>query len=153
MIRRIDVLARSAYGVLCGAAMAGLAVPVLLAAAVIAAIIFAFDGDVSRGVVVWLVGWAAALSAAVIFFSASYFAWPLASDWVTEWQGYATGLTIGAAGLGLMALLVFVVPVPTYIALSAPVAATFAAGFSIPGRFLGLSTPGIRTHTRVGGRR
>ena len=153
MIRRIDVLARSAYGVLCVAGMAGIAVPVLLAAAVIAAIVFALDGDLSRGVVVWSVGWAAALFAAVVFFSASYFAWPLASDWVTEWQGYATGLAIGAAGLGLMALLVFVAPVPIFVALLAPVAATFAAGFCTPGRFLGLSTPGIRTHTRVGGQR
>lgn len=149
MIRRIDVLGRGAFGVLCIAAMAGLAVPALLAAGVILGVVFAVDGDIAKGLTSWLLAWAAALLASTLFFTASYTAWPLASDWITEWQGYVTGVVIGAVGLASMAYLVFASPLPLYLAVIAPLAATFAVGFAVPGWFLGLGTSNIHTEIRV----
>lgn len=135
--------------------MSALSVPVLAAAGAIAGILTASDGDGSEALAIWLLSWAAAAGAGVLFFAISYVAWPLASDWVTQWQGYATGLVIGAAGLVLMALLVFVSTLPLYLAVIVPLAATFAVGFGTPGWFLGLRTAGTRWSTRAaaGGKR
>ena len=150
MIRRIDVLGRSAFGVLCIAGMFALSVPVLVAVGAIAGIVIASDGEGGKGLAVWLLAWAAAASAGLLFFGISFVAWPLASDWITQWQGYATGLAIGAAGLGLMALLVFVSTWPLYLAVIVPLGATFAVGFSTPGWFLGIRR---RPEATAGGKR
>ena len=149
MIRRIDPLGRTAYGALCIAAMAALALPLLLVAGVAAGTVFAVDGDGLKGLAVWLLSWASAAFAAALCLGIFYTAWPLASDWVTEWAGYATGFAVAGAGLALMALLVFVSPLPLYIAVIAPLAATFALGFGIAGRLAGLKAPAARPRARA----
>ena len=114
MIRRIDPIGRIAYGALCIAGMSALAVPLLLVAGPIAGLIYAIEGDGLKGITVALLAVAFAVFAAGLFFGIFYTAWPLASDWITEWPGYATGFTVGGGGLALMALLVFVGPLPLY---------------------------------------
>ena len=71
--------------------------------------------------------------------------WPLASDWITEWQGYVMGLIIGAIGLAFMAMVVFVTDWPLAVEVIFPFASTFLAGFLLPGWFLGLRSPGLQT--------
>ena len=149
MIRRIDPVGRVAYGVLCIAGMAALALPLLLVVGVVAAIVLALDGEVGKALAVWLLSWAAAAFAALLFLAIFYTAWPLASDWIIEWPGYATGFAIAGAGLALMALLVFVVPMPQYIAVLAPLAATFVAGSGVAGRLAGLGAPSARPRERA----
>ena len=153
MIRRIDPIGRASFGVLCIGGMAGVALPVLLAVGVIAGIVFALDGDGGKALAVWLLSWAAAAFAVLVFLGIAYTAWPLASDWVAEWPGYATGFGIGGAGLALMALLVFVVPVPLYVAIITPLGATFLVGAGVAGRLAGLRTPGSRLRERAGASR
>ncbi len=155
MIGRIDVLSRAALGLLCIGGMAGLALPVLVAAGAIGGIVFAAQGDPAKGLIVWLAAWAAAAFAVALFVAIVYAAWPLASDWITEWPGYAMGFGSGGAGLALMAALVFLAPLPLYAAIALPLGATFVAGFAVPGRFLGLRRPGLRTmkRPRIGRRR
>ena len=138
MIRRIDPLSRAAYGVLCVAAMSLLAIPVLGTVGVVGGAIIALDGNGDRALAVWLGSWAAAVFAFLLFFTMAYLFWPLASDWIIEWPGYVTALTIGACGLAFMAFLVFVTPWPLAMEVLVPLAVTFLTGFSIPGRFLGL---------------
>lgn len=149
MIRRIDPVGRLAYGVLCIAGMSALAVPVLILAGTIAGLAFAIDGEGLKGLVVWLLSWASAAFAALLFFAIFYTMWPLASDWIVEWPGYATGFAIGGASLVLMAVLLFAVPVPVYAAVLAPLAATFVAGFSIAGRLAGLKAPASKPRRAV----
>lgn len=150
MIRRIDPVGRVAYGALCVGAMATLAIPLLLVAGVAAGLFFYLaDSDGLKGLLVWLLSWTSAVFAALLFLGIFLAAWPLASDWVTEWSGYATGFVIGAAGLGLMAALVFLAPVPLYAAVLAPLAATFTAGFAIAGRLGGLKAPAARPRPKV----
>ncbi len=149
MIRRIDPIGRVAYGVLCIAGMAALALPVLVVAGIAGGIVFAFDGDGGKALAVWLLSWAAAAFAAGLFLAIFYTAWPLAADWVIEWPGYATGFTIAGAGLAVMALLVFVAPVPLYLAVIAPLAATFVVGSGVAGRLAGLRAPGARPRQRA----
>lgn len=155
MIRRIDPLSRAAFGLLCIAGMALWAIPVLGAVGVIGGIAIALSGNGDRALAVWLGSWAAAAFATVLFFVFAYAFWPLASDWIIEWPGYVTGLAIGAAGLGLMAITVFVTDWPLALEVIVPLLITFIVGFSIPGWFLGLATPAIRTlrRERVGRRR
>jgi len=146
VIRRIDPVARTAYGVLCIAAMAALAFPLLVVIGAVAGAVFAIDGYGSHGLAVWLLSWACALFAAALFFAIFYTMWPLASDWVTEWGGYALGFAFAGVGLAIMALLVFLVPMPRYLAVIAPLAATFATGFAVAGRLAGLGSPAAQPH-------
>ncbi len=149
MIHRIDPIGRTAYGALCIAGMSALAVPLLLVAGPIAGLMYAFDGDMVKGLTVALLAVAFAVFAAALFLAIFFTAWPLASDWITEWPGYATGFTVGGGGLALMALLVFVGPLPLYAAVIAPLAATFAVGFGIAGRLAGLGAPAARPRVRA----
>ncbi len=149
MIRRIDPIGRIAYGALCIAGMSALAVPLLLVAGPIAGLIYAIDGDGLKGITVALLAVGFAVFAAGLFFGIFYTAWPLASDWITEWPGYATGFAVGGGGLALMALLVFVGPLPLYVAVIAPLAATFAVGFGIAGKLAGLGAPAAQPRVRA----
>ncbi len=149
MIRRIDPIGRIAYGALCISGMSGLAVPLLLVAGPITGLVYAIDGDGLKGLTVALLAVAFAALAAGLFFGIFFAAWPLASDWITEWPGYATGFAIGGGGLALMTLLVFVGPLPLYAAVIAPLAATFAVGFGIAGRLAGLGAPAAQPRVRA----
>lgn len=143
MIRQlVPLVSRVVYGVLCIAGMAALAFPVLVVAGIVGVIIH----EGGKAIAVWLLSWAAAVFAVVLFLVIAYTAWPRASDWIVEWQGYALGFAIGGAGLALMALLVFATPLPLYVAVIVPLAATFLVGFAVPGRLLGLR----RTTSRYG---
>ena len=108
MIRRIDPIGRIAYGVLCIDAMAALAFPLLVVIGPIAGAVLAIEGDASKGLAVWLLSWACAVFTAGLFLAIFFTMWPLASDWVTEWGGYALGFAIASVGLAIMALLVAV---------------------------------------------
>ncbi len=145
MIRRIDPLGRTAFGGLCIAAMSLEAIPVLLVVGAVGGIAIALDGDGSRALAVWLGSWAAAWFATLLFFVITFVFWPLASDWITEWQGYVMGLIIGGVGLGFMALVVFVTDWPLAIEIMFPFVTTFLVGFLLPGWFLGLGSPELRT--------
>ncbi len=70
-----------------------------------------------------------------------------------EWPGYATGFSVGGVGLALMALLLFVAPVPLYVAVTVPLLATFVAGFGVAGRLAGLKAPAARPRQRAARRR
>jgi len=155
VIRRIDPVGRAAYGVLCIAGMASLAVPLLLVAGCVAGLLYAQDGEGGKGLAVWLISWAFAAFAALLFLGILYAAWPLASDWVIEWPGYAAGYAVGGAGLLLMAALVFARLVPLYAAVILPLAGTFVAGFIVAGRLPGAraTASSNRARSRSGRRR
>ncbi len=141
MIRRIDPVGRLAYGMLCIAAMAALAAPLLIVISATAGIVIAIDNDVSKGLVVWLLGWACAAFSAGVLLAIFYTMWPLAADWVTEWGGYALGFAIAGVGLAVMAVLVFLIDMPLYLAVILPMAGTAAAGIAVAGRLAGLGAP------------
>jgi hypothetical protein len=145
MIRRIDPLGRAAFGVLCIAAMSVEAIPVLIVVGVLGGLGILLVGNVDRALWVWLGSWAAAGFAGLLFLVLAYIFWPLASDWITEWQGYVMGFIIGGVGVAFMALVVFVTDWPLAIEIMFPFAITFLVGFSIPGWFLGLRSPGLQT--------
>jgi hypothetical protein len=137
-VRRADLVARGAFGALCIAGMCLLAIPLLLTIGPTGAIINLIEGDQWRAFWVWVGSWLAMGVAGILFFVTAYVSWPLASDWITEWQGYAIAFAIGAAGLGLMILTVFFTTWPLAIELLLPLAATFLLGCLLPGRLLGL---------------
>ena len=155
MIRNVDILGRTAFGVLCIAAMSLEAIPVLLVVGVLGGLGILLIGNVDRALWVWIGSWAAAGFATLLFVAIAYVFWPLASDWITEWQGYVTAFIIGAVGLALMSLTVFVTTWPLALELIIPLVITFLVGFAIPGWFLGLSRsmPTIRDRPRAAKRR
>ena len=155
MIGKIDVLGRGAFGVLCIGGMLLEAIPLLFMVGIVGGIGLLAGGNLDRALWVWLGSWGATGIAALLFLAIAYFFWPLASDWITEWQGYATAFAIGAAGLGLMALTVKFTTWPLAAELIVPLIITFLTGFAIPGWFLGLSRslPTIRDRPRAARRR
>ena len=72
--------------------------------------------------------------AAVLFVAIAYAFWPLASDWITEWQGYVMGFVIGGVGLAFMALVVFVTDWPLAIELIIPWPSSQSRGGGLPAR-------------------
>lgn len=143
MIARLDIVGRGAFGLLCIAGMAAEAIPVLVAVGVIGGIGIALEGNGDRAFWVWFGSWAAAGFSAMLFGAIAYLFWPLASDWIIEWPGYVTAFVIGGCGLAFMALTVFVTGWPLALEILIPLAATFVAGFCVPGRFLGLRSGGL----------
>jgi hypothetical protein len=138
VIGRVDPLARTAFGGLCLAALLLEAIPVLLVVGVVGGVAIAIDGNFDRALWVWLGSWAASLVATALFLLAAYVFWPLASDWITEWQGYVAGFVIGGCGLAFMASFVFITDFPLALEVLIPLAVTFLVGFFFPGRLLGL---------------
>jgi hypothetical protein len=127
------------------------AVPVLVVVGVLGGLGILIIGNPDRALWVWLGSWLAAGVSGVLFLVLAYLFWPLASDWITEWQGYVMGFIIGAVGLAFMAFVVKVTHWPLAIELIIPFAITFLVGFLIPGWFLGIG-PELRTmnHRREG---
>lgn len=149
MIARIDPVGRVAYGMLCIAGMAALALPLLVVVGSAVAVYHAVDGNGDRAAAAWLLSWGCALFAGALFLAIFYTAWPLASDWIMEWPGYAAGFSVAGAYLALMALLLFLPEVPVYAAVALPLAGAFATGFAIAGRLAGLKAPAARPRERV----
>jgi hypothetical protein len=138
-----------AYGVLCIAGMASLAFPLLMVISATAGAVIAIDGDGSKGLLVWLLGWACAAFAFVLFFAIFFSMWPFAADWVTEWGGYALGYAIAAGGLVVMAILVFLIDMPLYLAVILPITGTAATGIAIAGRLAGLGAPAAQPRVKA----
>ena len=144
MIRRIDPVGRAAFGLLCIAGMLLEAIPVLLVVGVLGGLGILLVGNFDRALWVWLGSWFAACLSGLMFLLLAYLFWPLASDWITEWQGYVMGFIIGGIGLAFMALVVFVTDWPLALELIVPFVLTFLVGFGLPGWFLGIR-PELRT--------
>ncbi len=123
------------------------AIPVLLVVGVLGGLGILLVGNFDRALWVWVGSWVAAGLSTVMFVALAYFFWPLASDWITEWQGYVMGFAIGGVGLAFMAFVVFVTDWPLALELIIPFAITFAVGFLLPGWFLGIR-PDLRTMDR-----
>lgn len=153
MIRRIDPIGRAAFGALCIAGAAAVAAPVLLLAGAIGAISFGASGDVLYAIAFWLLAWAMALFSAGLALGIFFSAFPLSSDWITEWPGYAVALALGAATVALMALLIFAVPLPLYAAVILPLLLCFVGGFGVAGKLAGLRAPSARPRPRAARRR
>jgi len=153
MIRRIDPIGRTAFGALCIAGAAAVAAPVLLLAGAVGGIVSGVNGDVVYAIAFWLLAWAMAVFSAGLAVGIFFSAFPLSSDWITEWPGYAVALTLGAATVVLMALLLFPVPAPIYVAVIVPLLLCFGGGFGVAGRLAGLKAPSARPRPRAARRR
>jgi hypothetical protein len=145
MIRRLDPVGRTAFGLLCIAGMLLEAVPVLIVVGVLGGLGVLIIGHIDRALWVWLGSWIAAGFSGVLFVLLAYLFWPLASDWITEWQGYVMGFVIGGLGLIAMSLVVKLSDWPLAVELIIPLIGTFLVGFLLPGWFLGLAHPQLRT--------
>jgi hypothetical protein len=148
-IRRIDPVGRAAYGSLCVAAMASIAVPLLIGAGVAVAAVELARGESTDALVYGLGAIAAAALAGGLFLAIFYAAYPLASDWITEWAGYAFGIVIGGAWLAVMAILLFLAPIPVFLAIALPLLGAFFTGFAVAGKLAGMRAPSARPRQKA----
>lgn len=150
----LQPLARAAYGVQVVAAMYFFGGLALLVLAVWAGIkVSVGDGDVLRGLALWIGGWAIGLATAAASAGTALFAWRYSGDWVTEWPGYVTGVVAALAGLGLLFWLVFGTDLPRIASALIPAGALFLFGFAVADRLGGQRAPSARPRPRVAARR
>jgi hypothetical protein len=129
--------------------MAALACPILLVAGTTMALIELAAGDAWAALWYLLRGLAAGAFSGGLFLLVFYAAYPLASDWITEWAGYVIGIAIGAASLLMVATLLFTTPLPGYVAVLLPVAGGFGFGFAIAGKLAGMRAPSARPRVKA----
>jgi hypothetical protein len=129
--------------------MAAIATPIVLVAGTVLAMSRLAEGDAEQALAYALGSLALAALCGGLFLGLFYAAYPLASDWITEWAGYAFGFGIAALALLAMAVLLFLTPLPAYIAVLVPLLAAFATGCGIAGRLAGMGAPSARPRTRA----
>jgi hypothetical protein len=106
------------------------------------------SGDAQQSLAYALGSLAGAILSAALFLALFYGAYPLASDWITEWAGYVVGIATGAFGLALMAALLLSAA-PVFLAFALPLVVAFGTGFAIAGRLAGMGAPTARPRTKA----
>ncbi len=126
MIRHIEPVARAAYGIQTLGVMGFYCGLILFVAATVIAAQAGLDAEWARFTGYWLGGWAVGLAITLVGGATAFFFWRYSGDWVTEWVGYAVGLSAPAVGTALLAALWFGTDLPRYLAVIVPAAALFA---------------------------
>ncbi|MEX2246099.1 MAG: hypothetical protein WEC75_05385 [Dehalococcoidia bacterium] len=136
VMKSIDVFGRLAFGGQCVAAMAMIAAPLLL---VTAAVLPFYRWDESRGeaIALWLVGWVVAVAVAAGGVAFAVFCWRWSGDWITEWPGYAVGISIAGVGDGALGYLLTSTGLNIYLSFALAVTSVFAAGILVAGNLAG----------------
>ncbi len=136
VMKRIDVYGRLAFGAQCVAAMIMIDGPLLFVTASI--LPFIVWGD-NRGeaIAIWLGGWAFAVVVTLAGVALGVFAWRWSGDWITEWPGYAVGLTFAAVANVALAFMLTSTPIPIPASFAIAMGAAFLAGCLVAGHLGG----------------
>lgn len=136
MMKSIDVYGRLAFGGQCVAAMAMLSAPAIFVTASVMPFI-RWDDDRGEALLLWLGGWAAALTIGAVGVAFAVFCWRWSGDWITEWPGYAVAVAIAVAALATTAFMLVSTDVPSYVAFLLTVGAAFVSGCLVAGHLAG----------------
>jgi hypothetical protein len=136
VLRRIDVYGRLAFGGQVVAAMMILAGPTLF---VVASIVpfYVWGDNQAQAILYWLGGWALGIATLAAGIALGVFCWRWSGDWITEWPGYAVGLTIAVIANILLALLLTSTPVPIPASFAVSIGLAFAIGCLVAGNLAG----------------
>lgn len=137
MFRHIEPVARAAYGIQTLGVMGFYCGLILFVAATVIAVDAGTDAEWARFAGYWLGGWALGLAITLVGGATAFFFWRYSGDWVTEWVGYAVGLTAPVVAIGLLAALWFGSELPRYLAVIVPAAALFVFSFGVAGHLAG----------------
>jgi hypothetical protein len=93
------------------------------------AIVNAVSGDGMNAIGFLLAGLGLAVVAGAFGFAAGFIGLPFVGDWFLEWPNHAIAWSVGIAGCGLLALLLFLTPLPAYGDVILTLAAVFTTGY------------------------
>ena len=103
----------------------------LIVIAVVGAVAYVVDGRFLHALAFLLIGLGLAAVSAASGFGAGFVGLPFAGDWFLEWSSHAIGWSIGIAGCALLAILIFLTPLPAYGGVLLAIATVFAAGYCV----------------------
>jgi hypothetical protein len=131
IVRRVGghIEPRLSFGILTLSTMGLSAATLLLVIAVAGAIAHLAMGHQLHALVFLLVGLALAVLSLGFGLGMGFVGLPFVGDWFLEWPSHAVAWSIGAGGCALLALLLFLTPLPAYAALLLSLVAVFAAGY------------------------
>lgn len=141
-----DMVIRISYGVLTLSVMGFVAGVLLVPVGVFGGIGFAIVG---RGLfALWfvLVSLGLAVLSAGVGFLLGFIGLPFSADFITEWPAYALALVFSLVGCALLAVLIFLTPLPAWGAVPLVLAMVGAAAYVVA---LGLPRPRPRVKARV----
>jgi hypothetical protein len=136
VMKRIDVYGRLAFGAQCVAAMAMIAGPLLFVTASVLPFVV-WDDNVGEALALWLGGWALAVGVTIAGVALAVFAWRWSGDWITEWPGYAVGVTFATIADVALAFLLTSTPIPIPASFGIAMGAAFVAGCLVAGHLGG----------------
>ena len=137
LIRSIQPLARAAFGLQALGAMLVFGGVALVVIGAVGGLLTADEGALGA-LAFWLIAWGIAALSIAGGVAMALFGWRFSGDWITEWPGYAVGLSLGAAGDVLLALLLFATGLHWSVSLVVALGSVFGAGFAVAGQFFWL---------------
>jgi len=145
-----DMVVRMSYGVLTLSVMGFVAGVLLVPIGIFGGIGHAAAGRGFFALWFALVSFGLAVLSAGIGFLLGFIGLPFSADFITEWPAYALALVLSLAGCALLAVMIFLTPVPVWGAIPLVLALVGGAAYVVA---LGLPRPRPRVRTRTVARR
>jgi hypothetical protein len=137
IVRRVGghMETRVAFSLLTLCTMGLAAAAILLITSVTGSIVYLLDNEKLHATAFFLVSIGLGAIAAGFGLGMGFIALPFAGDWFLEWPSHALGWSIGVGGCGLLALLLFLTPLPAFVsvllALVVVSAGAYAAAYTL----------------------
>jgi hypothetical protein len=131
VVRRVGghMETRLSFGILTLGTMGMSGAAILVVVAVVGPVVYLAMGQELHALVLFLAALGLAVLAGGFGLGMGIIGLPFVGDWFLEWPSHAVGWSIGVGGCALLALLLFLTPLPAYAALLLSMAAVFAAGY------------------------
>ena len=131
IVRRVGghMETRLSFSVLTLCTMGLAAAAILLITGVAGGIVYLLDNEKLHALAFLIAGLGLAAVAAGFGLGLGFIALPFAGDWFLEWPSHVLGWSIGVGGCVLLAVLLFLTPLPPYVSVLLALAAVSATAY------------------------
>ena len=131
IVRRVGghMETRVSFSVLTLCTMGLAAAAILLITGVAGGIVYLLDNQKLHALAFLLAGLGLAAVAGAFGLALGFIAMPFAGDWFLEWPSHVLGWSIGVGGCALLAVLLFLTPLPPYGSVALALAAVSATAY------------------------
>ena len=131
IVRRVGghMETRVSFSVLTLCTMGLAAAAILLISGVAGGIVYLLDNQKLHALAFLLAGLGLAAVAGAFGLALGFIAMPFAGDWFLEWPSHVLGWSIGVGGCALLAVLLFLTPLPPYGSVALALAAVSATAY------------------------
>ena len=139
-----EMVTRISYGVLTLSIMGFTAGVLFVPIAVVGGIVHVSTGGGWFALWFTLASLGFAVLSGAIGFLLGFIGLPFSSDWIADWPAWALALGLSLAGCALLAVLLFLTPVPAYVSVPLVLAMVYGTAYLVA-----LVLPGTRPRARV----